>query len=118
MGPEWDGVRPRFIWDDKGLLTGVDFPGAPPPVPAATSPEPPGTGSRYRGMYDLGERLRDYEKLGIERQFLFATDYPHADPGGRMKFRDVELLERRTDIGAGDKESIWNGNALRLPGGA
>ena len=33
-------------------------------------------------------------------QFLFATDYPHDDPGGRMKFRDVELLEKRTDIGA------------------
>jgi predicted TIM-barrel fold metal-dependent hydrolase len=51
-------------------------------------------------------------------QFLFATDYPHDDPGGRMKFRDVELLEKRSDLGARDKELIRSGNALRLLGGA
>ena len=71
MGPEWERQRPRFVWDDKMLLKGVDFPGAPPPVPGATPLEPPGTGSGYRGMYDMEERLRDYGKLGIDRQFLF-----------------------------------------------
>jgi len=71
MGPEWERQRPRFVWDDKKLLTGVDFPGAPPPVSGATPLEPPGTGARYRGMYDMEERLRDYEKLDIARQFLF-----------------------------------------------
>jgi len=71
MGPEWEPKRPRFVWDEKGLLTGVDFPGAPPTVAGATPLEPPGTGARYRGMYDMEERLRDYEKLGIDRQFLF-----------------------------------------------
>ena len=35
-----------------------------------------------------------------------------------MKFRDVELLNRRADIGVADKELIWSGNALRLLGGA
>ena len=35
-----------------------------------------------------------------------------------LKFRDVELLNRRADIGAADKELIWSGNALRLLGGA
>ena len=35
-----------------------------------------------------------------------------------MKFRDVELLERRSDISAADKGLIWSGNALRLLGGA
>ncbi len=55
--------------------------------------------------------------LFVASQFLFATDFPHDDPGGRMKFRDVELLEKRTDIGARDKELIWCGNALRLLGG-
>jgi len=35
-----------------------------------------------------------------------------------MKFRDVELLDKRADIGAADKELIRNGNALRLLGGA
>lgn len=71
MGAEWERLRPRFVWDGQGLLTGVEFPGEPPRVPGATPLEPPGTGARYRGMYDMGERLRDYEKLGIERQFLF-----------------------------------------------
>ena len=71
LGGEWDDRRPRFRWDDKGLLTGVDFPGAPPAVAGATPLEPPGTGARHRGMYDMEARLRDYEKLGIDRQFLF-----------------------------------------------
>jgi len=71
LGPEWEEKRPRFIWDEKGLLTGVDFPGAPPLVAGATPLEPPGTGARYRGMYNMEERLREYEKLGIDQQFLF-----------------------------------------------
>jgi predicted TIM-barrel fold metal-dependent hydrolase len=71
MGAEWERLRPRFVWDAQGMLTGVEFPGAPPSVPGATPLEPPGTGARYRGMYDMDERLRDYQKLGIERQFLF-----------------------------------------------
>ena len=71
MGDEWDGLRPRFTWDDKGLLVNVEFPGEPPLVPGATPLPPPGTGSRYRGTYYMDERLRDYEKLGIDQQFLF-----------------------------------------------
>ena len=71
MGVEWERLRPRFVWDGQGLLTSVEFPGEPPRVPGATPLEPPGTGARYRGMYDMEERLRDYEKLGIDRQFLF-----------------------------------------------
>jgi hypothetical protein len=51
-------------------------------VAGATPLEPPGTGARYRGMYDMEERLLDYEKLGIAQQFLLATGYPHDDPGG------------------------------------
>ena len=71
MGKEWDALRPRFQWDDKGFVTDVVFPGEPPLVPGATPLPPPGTGSNYRGMYYMDERLRDYEKLGIEQQFLF-----------------------------------------------
>ena len=38
------------------------------------------------------------EFLGAER-FLFATDYPHDDPGGKMKFEDVRLLrDHRQDF--------------------
>ena len=53
------------------------------------------------------------EFLGAER-FLFATDYPHDDPGGRMKFQDVELLRNNPKISESDKESIRWRNADRL----
>ena len=53
------------------------------------------------------------EFLGAER-FLFATDYPHDDPGGRMKFQDVELLRSNPKISESDKELIRWRNADRL----
>lgn len=71
MGPEWDALRPRFIWDDKGGVTGVDFPGAPPVVPGSTPLPPPGTGCRLRGMYHMDDRLEFFDKQGITEQFLF-----------------------------------------------
>ncbi len=51
--------------------------------------------------------------LGPER-FLFATDYPHDDPGGRMKFEDVRLLRDNAEISAEAKELIRWKNAQRL----
>ena len=53
------------------------------------------------------------EFLGAER-FLFATDYPHDDPGGRMKFEDVRLLRDNPKISEAAKESIRWKNAQRL----
>ena len=53
------------------------------------------------------------EFLGADR-FLFATDYPHDDPGGSMKFRDVELLKINQKISETDKDLIRYGNAVRL----
>ena len=53
------------------------------------------------------------EFLGPER-FLFATDYPHDDPGGSMKFRDVQLLSINQNISDENKELIRHGNAERL----
>jgi predicted TIM-barrel fold metal-dependent hydrolase len=53
------------------------------------------------------------EFLGAER-FLFATDYPHDDPGGRMKFEDVRLLRDNSNISEAAKESIRWKNAQRL----
>ena len=53
------------------------------------------------------------EFLGAER-FLFATDYPHDDPGGSMKFKDAELLRANTGISEQDKELIRHENARRL----
>src|SRR5690349_13984550 len=71
VGDEFDALRPQFTWDDKGLLVDVQFPGAPPRVPGSTPLPPPGTGARYRGAYYIDERLADYAKLGIDKQFLF-----------------------------------------------
>ena len=51
--------------------------------------------------------------LGAER-FLFATDYPHDDPGGSMKFRDVQLLAVNKKLSEETKELIRHGNAERL----
>jgi predicted TIM-barrel fold metal-dependent hydrolase len=53
------------------------------------------------------------EFLGPER-FLFATDYPHDDPGGRMKFEDVRLLQENPRISQDAKELIRWKNAQRL----
>jgi predicted TIM-barrel fold metal-dependent hydrolase len=53
------------------------------------------------------------EFLGAER-FLFATDYPHDDPGGKMKFEDVRLLRDNPKISETDKELIRWKNAQRL----
>ncbi len=55
------------------------------------------------------------EFLGAEH-FLFATDYPHDDPGGRMKFKDAELLKSNNKISESDKELIRWKNAERLFG--
>ena len=53
------------------------------------------------------------EFLGADR-FLFATDYPHEDPGGRMKFKDVELLAANDRIPDDDKQLIRSENARKL----
>jgi predicted TIM-barrel fold metal-dependent hydrolase len=61
------------------------------------------------------ELAKAIDLLGAER-FLFATDYPHDDPGGRMKFKDVQLLAANDRIGEGDKDLIRSGNAIKLFG--
>jgi len=38
--------------------------------------------------------------------FLFATDYPHGSPGGRMTLKDVALLAAHPKISDGDKEKM------------
>ncbi|HEY7165291.1 MAG TPA: amidohydrolase family protein [Candidatus Binatia bacterium] len=53
------------------------------------------------------------EFLGAGR-FLFATDYPHDDPGGRMKFEDVRLLREHKNISEEAKELIRWKNAKQL----
>jgi hypothetical protein len=37
---------------------------------------------------------------------LFATDYPHDGPGGRMTLKDVALLAAHPKISDGDKEKM------------
>jgi predicted TIM-barrel fold metal-dependent hydrolase len=59
------------------------------------------------------ELVEAIECLGAER-FLFATDYPHDDPGGRMKFEDVGLLRENSKISEAAKELIRWKNAQQL----
>ena len=61
------------------------------------------------------ELVEAVEFLGAER-FLFATDYPHDDPGGRMKFEDVRLLRENPKLSEDAKEMIRWRNATRLFG--
>ena len=51
--------------------------------------------------------------LGAER-FLYATDYPHDDPGGIKKWEDRERLETNERISNPDKELIRWQNAHTL----
>ncbi|HEX9880746.1 MAG TPA: amidohydrolase family protein [Candidatus Binatia bacterium] len=51
--------------------------------------------------------------LGAER-FLYATDYPHDDPGGLMKWNDKELFEGNREISQAEKDLIAWQNAQRL----
>lgn len=51
--------------------------------------------------------------VGADR-FLFATDYPHDDPGGKMKFQDVEILQRDSRLSESDKDLLRYGNAVSL----
>ena len=59
------------------------------------------------------ELVEAIDFLGADR-FLFATDYPHDDPGGRMKFEDVRLLRENAKISEAAKEQIRWQNAQRL----
>ena len=51
--------------------------------------------------------------VGPER-FLFATDYPHEDPGGMKKFEDVALLAANERLTEGEKELMRWENATHL----
>lgn len=59
---------------------------------------------------ELAEAVR---LLGSGR-FLFATDYPHDDPGGRMKFKDLRLLQKNANLTDTDKQRILSENAAEL----
>ena len=58
--------------------------------------------------------LPDSIRLLGASQFLFATDYPHDDPGGRMKYKDVQLLRDHPGITEADKDTIRSGSALAM----
>ena len=63
-------LRPRFWFTPDGLYERMEFPGEY--LAAGTSPTPaPGSGARYKGASNIEERLNDYRKMGIEKQFLF-----------------------------------------------
>ncbi len=61
------------------------------------------------------ELIEAVRYLGADR-FLFATDYPHDDPGGQMKWKDVELLNSNPSLHADEKDLIFRRNAEFLFG--
>ena len=63
-------LAPRLQFDDEGILADIKFPGAPAIVPGTTPLPAPGSGAHYRGNSDMTTRLRDYEALGIQAQFI------------------------------------------------
>ncbi len=62
------------------------------------------------------EQLPDAVDCIGASQFLFATDYPHDDAGGRMKKRDVALLAANPHISDADKEAMRLHNSRALFG--
>lgn len=64
----------------------------PPEVSAEKNKLPPSEYFRRNFYFTIETEEPEYpetiEFLGAGH-FLFATDYPHDDPGGRMKFKDV-----------------------------
>jgi predicted TIM-barrel fold metal-dependent hydrolase len=112
--------------DDEGAAAGSRrrlSPKAPQLVPPGTANEknklPPSHYFRNNFYWTIepeeAELAEAVQFVGAER-FLFATDYPHDDPGGRMKFQDVELLAGNSTISEPDKERIRGENARALFG--
>jgi predicted TIM-barrel fold metal-dependent hydrolase len=89
----------------------------PPEVAAAKNQRPPSVYFRTNFYWTIEteepELPAAIDFLGADR-FLFATDYPHDDPGGMMKFKDVELLAANPRISEHDKELMRHHNAARL----
>ena len=67
-GPTAD-LRPRFDFNDEGVLTGWEFPGNHY-VKGTTPLPPPGAGGKHKGLTDMEKRLEEYQKLGIDQQLL------------------------------------------------
>src|SRR5688500_8467098 len=62
-------LRPRFEFDQDGVLVKWEFPGNHY-VKGTTPLPPPGAGGKHKGLTDMELRLEEYEKLGIEKQLL------------------------------------------------
>src|SRR4051812_571540 len=61
---------PQLDFDESGFLSDIRFPGAPSDVPGATPLPAPGSGAHYIGNTDMESRLEEYEKMGIDAQFI------------------------------------------------
>lgn len=63
------------------------------------------------------EQAEEFEKciklFGADR-FLFATDYPHDDAGGEMKFQDHKIIETFQFLTEEEKDLICYKNAIRI----
>ncbi len=62
--------KPLLKFDEQGLLADIEFAGKPPQVPGTTPLPAPGSGAHHPGNTDMETRLKDYERMGIEAQFI------------------------------------------------
>ena len=124
MDSRFEHIPARF--DDEGFTAGSrrrqnpsfqDLRELPPTIMREKNAKHPSHYFRHNFFWTIEteepELVDAIDFLGAER-FLFATDYPHNDPGGRMKFQDVQLLQENRRISDADKEAIRTGNAKRL----
>jgi predicted TIM-barrel fold metal-dependent hydrolase len=119
-------VGPAVNYDEEGdarrsprKLPESARPLVPWPEMAERNKLPPGDYFRRNFYFTIEteepELAEAVEFLGADR-FLFATDYPHNDPGGSMKWRDVEIMETLRTLSLADKAAICRANAARLFG--
>ena len=59
-----DSMRPRYWFNKDGLFERMEFPGEPR-LSGVSPIRPPGTGSKYKGMSNIEERLGDYRRMGV-----------------------------------------------------
>lgn len=64
------GLVPQLKFNSEGILIGIDFPGAPAPVPGTTPLPAPGSGAHYVGNCDMAARLAQYRDMGIGAQLI------------------------------------------------
>ncbi len=70
LAPSLSDRKPVLKFDEQGLLVDIEFAGKPSQVSGTTPLPAPGSGAHHPGNTDMKTRLKDYERMGIEAQFI------------------------------------------------